>query len=73
MDNIIEKTIWLQPIETDVKVENKINAKGESQPELSIKISRKLENKEEVFQIITKDIEEAVKKVKEEMEKLKWI
>lgn len=67
----IQTIIYQQNIETDVKVENKINAKGESQPELSIKISRKLENKEDIFQIITKDIEEAVRKVKEEMEKLK--
>lgn len=63
--------IYQQPIETKVKAEIKTNAKGEIQPEVEISISRKLENTKDVFTIISADIEDAVKKVKEALNNLK--
>ena len=63
--------IYDQPIETKVHIGNKTNAKGELQPEIEITITRKLKDKEDIYKIITDDVEEAVKKVKENLEKLK--
>ena len=62
---------YQQAYETKVHVVNKLNAKLEQTPEIEITISRKLEDKEDIFTIISNDIDEVVKKVKEALDKLK--
>ena len=64
--------VYKQSFETKVEVGNRLSAKGEQQPEVKIMITRQLENKADVYHFITTDIDEALKKVKEALEKLKW-
>ena len=58
---------YTQPYEIKTKVSDKLNAKGESQPEIEITISRKLGSNEQVYTIIDTDIQNLKKKVKETM------
>jgi len=67
----IQTIIYEQSTETKIHTGIKTTAKGELQPEIEITISRKLKDKEDIYKIITDDIQEAVKKVKENLEKLK--
>lgn len=62
---------YAQSFETKVHIVNKLNAKLEATPEVEITISRKLEDKEDIFNIVSKDVEEVIKKVKEALERLK--
>ena len=67
----IQTIIYQQPIETLVQAENKLTAKGDIQPEIKVSISRKLEDKTNIYLIISSDINEVVEKVKIALEILK--
>lgn len=62
---------YTQPIEIKISVSEKMSAKGTSQPEIDITITRKLEHKDEVYKIIEADINHAIEKVKSTIKALK--
>jgi len=70
MEETIQRIIYQQPFETDVKIINKVNAKGELNPEVEIKIIRKYENSESIISIIDSDLKSLVEKSKEALNSL---
>ena len=70
-EQTVQITKYAQSYETKVHVVSKLNAKLEVTPEIEITISRKLEDKEDIFNIVSKDVEEVIKQVKEALDKLK--
>ncbi len=66
-----QRIIYSQPYETKVKVIDTVTAKGDLQPEIEVIISRKLENSIEVENIITSDINLAVKKARDALTALR--
>ena len=69
----LQRVIFVQPYEVEVTVSDKLNAKGNSQPEIKVKISRKLESGAEIVNIIGRDISSAIDKVKSAMKSLSEI
>ena len=70
-DTQTTEILYVQPVETKVKVEIKTNAKGELQPEVEIYITRKMDKNTYVGAQLQADIDFVTQKVKEALEKLK--
>jgi hypothetical protein len=66
-----QRIVYAQPYETDVKIETKLNAKGEEQPEVRVSISRKLEDDTQIIELIGSDIDKLIAKARNAMNKLK--
>ena len=70
---LIERIIFAQPFEYKVEVSDRLNAKGDSQPEVKVQLSRKLENKEDVIVIVENDLKFAVERCRNAMKSMKEI
>ena len=71
MDEQIKRIIFQQPYETKIKIVDKLNAKLDAVPEIEVEISRKLEGNEDIITIISKDINDCIKKAREALMRLK--
>ena len=66
-----QKIIYAQPYETEVKIETKVNAKGEEQPEVRVAITRKLEDSTQILELIESDVQTLIAKARNAIETLR--
>jgi hypothetical protein len=60
-----QKITYTQPWETTVKIEDKVNAKGELVPEVKVAITRKLSDNVNLIESLEGDIELVKRKARE--------